>query len=518
MSISSTPNSDPTIPAVRLTSKTANDIRNDLVSRIPTITDKWTNFNESELGMVLLTILSGMLETLSFELNFRAGETTRTHVRLRPDGVRLFSLIGYQFKRKAPARTTLRISLAAPATRSVYIWGYTDPNRVEAKTNGAKAIPFTVAETTVIPPGSTQALVTALQGVRAVETFSPTADPNQIFSLSGVDIGEGTLQIYVNSVPWTQVEHFVDSRPASRHVRVVTDEQLVTRLLFGDGVAGAIPVGPIEVIYLTTLGKAGKVVGKNRITSFSKSPTDVDGDVPLDLNNNPVPMAVTNTEDATGGDDEEDLWKAKKQAPRQYAAQRRAVTHDDYVAWAEGFPGVRQAAAIDIRDVGVSTFDIDYHQIKIPIIPTDGVRPSAALKRDLQRHFERLKTVPDDVEVIDPTYVPVSIQVDFVLRKTYENQSSVVKAAVISAIESFFDIATSPSEELKIGGEVEGMQFGTDVSFSRLLAAVQAVPGVYSISELAISNLETGKDLTVHPYEIAILDVGSPIVNIVGVS
>ena len=89
-------------------------------------------------------------------------------------------------------------------------------------------------------------------------------------------------------------------------------------------------------------------------------------------------------------------------------------------------------------------------------------------------------------------------------------QSTVV-ADVISAIETFFQIAESPTEELKIGNEVEGQMFGQDVSFSQLLATSQNVDGVFSIS-----NLTPSSDIAVEAFEIAILATGSPVVNVVG--
>lgn len=493
--------SDPIIPSVRLTSKTAQEIRNDLVSRIPTITDRWTDFNDADLGMILLTSLAGMLETAIFELNFRAGETTRTHVRLRPDGVRLFSLLGFFFHRKVAARTTIKISLASPAARSVRIPSYLEDDYLEVSTSGSKRTYFSPEKTVVIPVGSTQASVTALQGRRGQEIFTATSSPDQVFTLSGTAIAEGTVAVLVEGSFWQIVEHFVESGPTSRHVQVVTDEYGVVRVLFGNGIFGSIPNGQVKVIYLETLGKQGNLVGKTRVTSLSRQLTDGDG--------NSVTATVTNTEDATGGDDEQTLWSAKKRVSRVYSAQQRAVVAEDIVGKAEAFPGIRQAAALSIEDVGPESFLIDYYEIRVPVIPTEGVRPSMALKKGLQDYLEKIKTVPDAIYVIDPEYVPVTVLADVVIRKGYD--SSVVHASVVEAIESFFQIADSPSQELLLGGEVEGMQFGTDVSFSRLLATIQLVDGVYSVSKLTPST-----DIVVDPFEIAILGDGSPVVNIVG--
>ncbi|HRT96263.1 MAG TPA: baseplate J protein, partial [Planctomycetota bacterium] len=54
---------------VNYTNKDYEAIRQELVQRIPTITDRWTDFNESDLGMVLLELFCGLGDMLLFYLD-----------------------------------------------------------------------------------------------------------------------------------------------------------------------------------------------------------------------------------------------------------------------------------------------------------------------------------------------------------------------------------------------------------------------------------------------------------------
>lgn len=498
---------EPTIPELRLTAKTAQEIRAGMISQISNLTDRWTDYNDADQGIALLTIVSGLLDYMNLEVDRRASETTPTYVRQRPNGIRVFKTIGYQHQRKVPTPVTLRVELSAPATKPVPIYPFyfvgTATAPLQVTTRSSPALSFCTTELVIIPVGSQSVDIGALQGTPQKVTYVGTADPDQTFTLLSTDkVGEGALRVRVNGVWWEAVKSFVNSNQDSRHYVEETDEYDDVHIHFGDGVSGKIPTGTIEVFYLRTEGAAGSVFGTGRISNLITPLLDIDG--------GSVSGSVINIDNANGGEDEEDLFHIKKQAPREYAAQERAVTKRDLLAYSEGFPGVRQAAVLDINDVGVNSFAIDYFQIKIIIVPTTGTLPSAALKFRLQEYLEGLKAVPDDIEIIDPEYYPVIVSVDLYVKSGYN--LGTVQANVEIAIIDFFQIAESPSGELEIGGEIEGLVFGQGVNIFDLANAILDVPGVASISSLTPED-----SVTVDPYEIAILSDGSPIVNVLGV-
>ena len=66
----------------------------------------------------------------------------------------------------------------------------------------------------------------------------------------------------VDDVLWQRVQDFAGSGPDDRHYRSITDETLVTSVVFGDGRNGAVPPSGkknIAAVYRVGLGRAGDV-------------------------------------------------------------------------------------------------------------------------------------------------------------------------------------------------------------------------------------------------------------------
>ena len=53
-------------------------IRQELLAKIPQLTDRWTDFNHSDLGVVLLDLFCGVGDMLAYYLDAQAAESRRT--------------------------------------------------------------------------------------------------------------------------------------------------------------------------------------------------------------------------------------------------------------------------------------------------------------------------------------------------------------------------------------------------------------------------------------------------------
>jgi len=71
-------------------------IRRELLARIPQLTDRWTDFNESDLGVVLLELFAGVGDMLAYYLDAQAAESYLPTARRRQSIIDLCSLISYQ--------------------------------------------------------------------------------------------------------------------------------------------------------------------------------------------------------------------------------------------------------------------------------------------------------------------------------------------------------------------------------------------------------------------------------------
>ncbi len=131
---------------------------------------------------------------------------------------------------------------------------------------------------------------------------------------------------------------------------------------------------------------------------------------------------------ATGGADPETLEHARRQAPAEVRSLWKAVTLEDYLALAEGYPGVAKAKVLDINDCK----NIRYYQVNLAVAPDGGGPPSTLLKQYLAEYLESRKVITVEINLFDPVYRPVSIDAEVYVwpGEPLENVRSRIEAAL----------------------------------------------------------------------------------------
>jgi hypothetical protein len=421
-------------------------IRQELLAKIPQLTDRWTDFNHSDLGVVLLDLFCGVGDMLAYYLDAQAAEAFLPTARQRQNVINLCKLIGYRLDSPVASTTTLRFRLSAPLGKDLTIPAGT---ACRALLNDGEA-DFETVEDGLIPRGVLLVDIPGRQGVRRTETFTSTGLPFQRIRLTGDVIAQGTITVTVGDDAWSEVDHFQDSIADSHHFMADLDALDISNLIFGDGQSGAVPAqgSAITVSYLQTIGDQGNL-GPNRITQLL-SPVYLDG--------GQVSLTVTNPVPATGGASREALEHARRQAPAELRSLWKAVTLEDYQALAEGYPGVAKAMVLDTN----ACQNIRYYNVQLAIAPNGGGLPSALLKRDLAEFLERRKVITVEINLFDPIYRPVSIDAEVYVwpGEPLEN----VRSRIEAALTDFFSF--------------DQVSFGQTIHFSDLVALIDGVRGV----------------------------------------
>ena len=454
--------------SIAYTNKDYESLRRELLARVPQLTDRWTDFNASDLGVVLLELFCGIGDMLAYYLDAQAAEAFLPTARQRQNVINLCKLISYRLDTPVAATTTLRFALAAPLDEDLTIpAGTACRARLEEGD-----VEFETALDAVIPRGRTEVDVDARQGRRKSESFTGTGEPGQRLVLAGKSIAQGSIRVRIQEREWTEVAHFQESDAGSLHFQTETDALDETTIVFGDGVHGAVPPPgePVEVEYLETLGAAGNL-GPNLVTEVLDA---------VYLDGAQVALSVTNPAPATNGADRETLEHARRQAPAELRSLWKAVTKEDYKALAEGFPGVAKAQILDVNDCG----NIRYYQVNLAVAPDGGGPPSALLKRDLAEFLESRKVITLEINLFDPVYRPVSVDAD-VFAHAGEDLD-LVRSRVEDALAEHFAF--------------ERMDFGKAVRFSDLVALIDGVRGVSHVRMYAPQE-----DIEVRAGEIAVL-------------
>jgi hypothetical protein len=439
-------------PPIDYSSRDYVAIKSDLVSLVQFFTPEWTDWNESDPGIVILSLLAAMGDALHYYVDRMAAESF-LDTAITPEAVvALARQIDYTPSGPAPAIVTLTIAVPASATVSE---DYVIPAGTRVTTG---TVEFETDEDLTIPAGQRSGDVTATQG-KTIGSVPPdgeesgTADglPFQTFSLSQVPAVAASVRVFIDEAAagdfreWGRVESFVDESATARIFVLSRRSDGVVLVHFGDGTTGRIPPtgAPIQVAYRIGGGESGNVGAGTIETFLSSLPGGVSA-------------TVTNAEAAEGGSSGQSLAQVKRAAPRALRSLHRAVTLEDYENLALSISGVQAASA--------AWYGAE-QQVRVAVAGADGIATST-LKAEVQALLEDRTAQGMSVLVVDPTLVEIDISGTVVVEP--EASRTAVQALIDDALVEFFTIGTEDGQS----------NFGEDVHESDIVALIDGIEGV----------------------------------------
>ncbi len=283
---------------------------------------------------------------------------------------------------------------------------------------------------------------------------------------------------------WEEVGDFSNSGPEDKHF-VCDSAQGVVR--FGpaireqDGTVrqyGAIPPKGAQVRFTSYRcgGGAGGNVAAGTLTVLKSSIPYVAG--------------VTNRKPAKGGADLENLERAKLLAPKFLRARNRAVTAEDFEAFAlRATSGIARAKCL-------GTIESE-NLITICAVPSIDGSKELFNKGDLLLHQEVKKEIEEylndrclltlSTSVQDAEYIWVTVETEVLVKQGWNLDR--IKEEVERVLYRYI-------HPLKGGPSGEGWPFGRDLTSFELYPLLQRVEGVESVSKI---NLWTHRDLEEKP-------------------
>jgi hypothetical protein len=295
---------------------------------------------------------------------------------------------------------------------------------------------------------------------------------------------------------WTARGDLLSSGADDRHFVVEVDDDGKAHLRFGDNDCGRAPrVGEtLRARYRIGNGLQGNVGAESiRHVVFRDA-------FPSGLTIRPRnPLA------AAGGVAAELVGEAKLRAPYLFRQRlERAVTAEDYAAIVtRDFTSEVQRAAAVMRWNGSGP------EVLVAVDARDngrGLEGGAALRERISRHLRDFRRIGHDVHVIDARHVPLDLALTICVLPGH--LAGHVRSAVLAAL---------GSRRLPGGRSgffhADNLTFGEGIFVSRIIATVQAVPGVASVVVDRLERLGEGPYgereegvLPLGPMEVAKLD------------
>jgi len=445
-------------------------IREELIARIPQLTDRWTDMNPSDLGVVLLELFAGTADMLAYYIDAQAAECYLPTARQRPNIANLCALVGYRLHGPVAASTRVRFTVMQMEPTNVAIPAGTVVRAADEET----PVPFVTTTDVTLLAGESSVEADAVQGEPVSESFAATGTVGARLVLNRTDVAHGSVRVTVGGIPWLEVQHFADSGPEDTHFLVETDGLDVVSITFGDGTCGMLSNEGrlVEVSYISTQGASGNIA-PHRIGQLV---SNIDSTAAFTVDN---PIA------ATGGADKESLEHARLVAPSTVRSTWKAVTREDYRSLCLAYPGVAKARIIDIND----DTSLRMYSVRVCIAPEGGGLPSPLLKSGLTDYLEARRLLTIDAGIVDPVYVPVDVDADLFF---YPGEDpNTVRGRAMSALTSQFafgnqdfGMAVYPSDLVVL---LDGVQGVSHVALREPLADI--VPGQREIPVLGTTTL-----------------------------
>lgn len=264
---------------------------------------------------------------------------------------------------------------------------------------------------------------------------------------------EGTL--HGVGEPWLPRVDLLGSDGGAAEFVVEVEHDGTAMLRFGDGTHGRRPETGTSLTATYRVGNGAP--GNVGVGAIGHAATSAPGIVRVV---NPLPAA--------GGVDPEPAEAVRRDAPEAFLVQERAVTPADYEREAARHPEV-QRAGVTFRWTG------SWHTVFVTADRRGGLPVDASFEAGLRRHLDRYRMAGYDLEIDAPRFVPLDVALHVCAEPEYFRAH--VKAAVLDVLSSRLRRDGTPGFF-----HPDRFSFGQPVYLSPIVAAVQAVPGVQSLT------------------------------------
>ncbi|MEV4576019.1 baseplate J/gp47 family protein [Nonomuraea jabiensis] len=450
-----------TVPSVSLdyTARDYDAVLAELVRRGQQVMPEWVARGEGDFIIMLAEIMASSTDLNNLYIDRAVSESVLETATTRAAILQLAEQIGYIVHGSIGSTATVTlvtdtngIAVTVPKG-TVLVSDYID------ELDGP--IPFETDDQVVVPANGATATVTVTQG-RTLPTYEAgegTGVSGQVVQIPHKGVIEGSVRVWVQAphadIEWVRVNRLMDAGPHDRVFIVRLNADDTSTVIFGSGTNGYIPElgARISLSYRVGVGSSGNIPAGKIVSLVSSGLSGVR----VQFNASGVPVSTA----AIGGSDPESNDEIRRNAPRAFAAQRRAVTDEDYARLALEVPGVSAANAVSSRTGSVTIF----------ITGPERSTPNTDLLDAVHTHLVDASMIGTRVAVSGPTYIsvnfgtvanPLRVFVAPGWRDTH------VKASVQTALQNLF--------------KASEVTFGTRITLSKVYTSLASIPGVININ------------------------------------
>lgn len=471
------------------------EFRSSLITYLRAVyPDDYNNFVDSDLGIMLVEMFAYLASVLSLKADLLANESYISSVQDPQNLRKLLQLIGMSLKGPISSKASCTLTLSdtnkltgaqtltiANASRTFSVDSNRDTGTLSYTlypvnpttgaidlVNSGEAIVLD-KDDSINAAGTIFSNLILLEGLLRTKSGSfSTTDTIHTIKVDTPSVVEGSIYVKVGTDVYNEIENlFLADSDDLVFSKVYLDDYSVS-IIFGDNVRGKSPSPgtTYEVFYRTGGGTRGNV-----------SPGAINVSIPSQHSSLAAITAdVTNPTKATGGRNSESTSHAKKWAPQFFKTQYRAVTGEDYTAFANNFTstvGQSGKAIAALRNSGAGSNMIDIYVVSFAD-EVEGVqaqldRAPITYKNELLTYLGNYKMLTDEVTIVDGLIRTLDIKATIFIDKTYIPFEEDIKRTAATTILNFFDLSKREfGERLRIDELNRELFTIPEIRFSRL--------------------------------------------------
>jgi len=429
----------------------------------------YENFQESDLGVMLIEIVAYMGAVLSHKADALANENYLKTARQRSNVQKLLELIGVRMRGPISAATNARIiwpwtSAGAspwqpgdldvaisitPANRVITVTSPEDGELVtytlyKVKSDGMVDTANSTGNVSLVGTeshggvSSVHTNVALLEGSLVVQegTFASTEDTKTV-TLEQAPVVEGSADVFITgqggtSGAYSEVDNiYFASGSSDKIFQLLTDDDFNATVVFGDNFISQSP--NVGDNYIITYRIGGGSRGNIRSNAINTSITGAIGATEY-------VGEITNTSVGVGGADAETVDHAKRYAPQTFRRQDRIVTLPDFEAFANTFiskHGSVGKATASVRKAFSSANVIDIYVLE-KANDLQLRRATPQFKSELLTAMNRKKMLTDELVVVDGLIRALDLVVTVRIDKELERMEPEIQTVVRDNILKYF--------------------------------------------------------------------------------
>lgn len=418
----------------------------------------FTNFVESDLGIMLSELFAYMAAVLSFKADALAQENYLATAKTQEGVTKLLQLIGVNLRGPVSAKANGKVEIGDPLEALIADeqLTLTQEERVIHTTSTRDNLPLTYTLYEVKPNGDIDmespslALeyqysadeaglvwenLVLLEGELNTQdgVFPPgTARPDIAVTVPSVI--EGSTSVSCVDGWYTEIDNIWFASAGSKVFQLTYADDFSCELKFGDGTVGKSPVPGTEysVFFRTGGGPRGNVPQKY----LERGANPI-----LDGGPDSVSVQITNPLAGTGGVGGQSIEEARRLGPLWFAAQYRAVTGQDYTAFSNIFRssiGKTGKALAVLRDNGSAGNMIDIYVLQ-KATENHLERASFEFKKEMLEYLNKYRMLTDELTIVDGIVRTLDIVATLYIDRQQRLSSESIKQRASANIQEFFN-------------------------------------------------------------------------------